>query len=630
MRVLIISQYFWPEYFRINDLVKYLMQSNYQVDVLTGIPNYPEGKIYKDYKLNKNKYSNYYGANVYRVPIYLRRNSNKLNLFINYITYIISSVVFGYFILRKKKYDIIFCFATSPTTSALPGIFFSKVKKCKCFLWVLDIWPDILLELKIVRNIYLYNIIRKIVYFIYKRYDYIFAQSPSFKKELLKYNNNVDYIPSWSENFNNILIESSFTKKYKNDTSLKIVFTGNIGEAQNFNNIIKCAELLKSEKDIKWIIVGAGRELENLKKICIEKKINNFIFEGQKSNEEIKSYHDIADVLLISLVAGKMISGTIPGKLQTYLSTNKYILGFIEGETKRIINESKAGVCVDPTRPDLLKDKIIFIKNNRHILEIPFLKKLGTKYLNQHFNKEFILQKIDSEFCSVYNGYDKIRLINNVENIPFNQNFSLSGLNLAFLGFLALKRISFKEHIYFWPDGIFHKRFFKFSNKKISGRELLSKINLPFYIKNIYILGNATENSKEYLKNKFRKNIIHIHLPYGDLNKIYKKCPKNFKAEDLIILTLPTPLQEQISQLISENNSFFKILCIGGALAMASGDETPVPKYLDNLGLEFLWRLRNETYRRSKRLFITLFVYLFYETSSNFFNIRSEIFEKKI
>ena len=128
MRVLVVTQYFWPEYFRINDVVKYLREKKYNVDVLTGIPNYPLGSIFKDFKLNKANYHDYYGAKIYRVPIYLRRNSNKFNLFINYISYVISACVIGFFIIRKKKYDIIFSFGTSPITSAIPGIFFSKIK----------------------------------------------------------------------------------------------------------------------------------------------------------------------------------------------------------------------------------------------------------------------------------------------------------------------------------------------------------------------------------------------------------------------------------------------------------------------------------------------------------------------
>jgi hypothetical protein len=124
LRILIVSQYFWPENFRINELVKFLKEKNYDVDVLTGYPNYPEGQLFEEYKIDPIKYSNYYGAKIYRVPIYLRRSSNEYHLFLNYISFILFGIFFGYFYLRKKKYDAVFSFATSPITSAIPAIFF--------------------------------------------------------------------------------------------------------------------------------------------------------------------------------------------------------------------------------------------------------------------------------------------------------------------------------------------------------------------------------------------------------------------------------------------------------------------------------------------------------------------------
>jgi hypothetical protein len=166
LRILIISQYFWPETFRVNDIVKFLREKNYEVDILTGVPNYPEGKLFEEYKLDKNKFKNYYGASIFRVPVFLRRDARKIFLFLNYISFVFSTIIFGYFLLRKKKYDIVFSFASSPLTSSLSAIFFSKIKSSKSFIWVLDLWPDILLELKILKNnfyyLYGFNLIIKV------------------------------------------------------------------------------------------------------------------------------------------------------------------------------------------------------------------------------------------------------------------------------------------------------------------------------------------------------------------------------------------------------------------------------------------------------------------------------------
>jgi glycosyltransferase involved in cell wall biosynthesis len=232
------------------------------------------------------------------------------------------------FLLRKKKYDIVFSFATSPLTSSLPAVFFSKIKSCRSFIWVLDIWPDILKELKIINNNFIYNIVSNISKFIYKKFDYILVQSNSFKQIIKKYtsNNNNFYFPAWAEDING---NKTNQIKYNNDKSFKIVFTGNIGEAQNFDNVIETARILKDHDDIKWIIVGTGREIENISRTIKKENIKNFFLEGKKNINDISYYHSIADVLFVSLKSGDAISSTIPGKLQTYLQSNKFILGMI-------------------------------------------------------------------------------------------------------------------------------------------------------------------------------------------------------------------------------------------------------------------------------------------------------------
>jgi len=618
LKILVITQYFWPENFRVNDIVKFLREKNCKVDVLTGAPNYPSGKLFEEYKLDKNKFKNYYGASVFRVPVFLRRDGRQVFLFLNYISFIISSIFNGFFLLRKKKYDVVFSFATSPLTSSLAAIFFSKIKSCKSFIWVLDLWPDILLELKIIRNTFLYNIVSRISKFIYKNFDYIMSQSESFRKRISLYNNNNNiFFPAWSEDIK--YTKKSKNLKYNNDKSFKIVFTGNVGEAQNFDQVIKAAEILKKQNDIKWIIVGSGRELDKIKKVIKEKKIKNFILEGQKSLAQINYYHSIADILFISLKSGSALSSTIPGKLQTYLSANKFILGMIEGEAKRIIEDSGIGQCVNPNRPKDLAKKILYLKNHPEILIKIKNSNLGKKYLDKYFNKNIILKSLLKILDEAYNSYEKITLIKDASQIPYNKNFTLSGLNLAFLGYLNSKKIKLHKYLLHWPDGIFKNRFYGKETPKVSGLNIVSNLRIPNLIKNIYVLGSLTINSKKFLVNKFSNfKLIHVSLPFDKVENLYKFCPKKFTQEDLIILTLPTPKQEQLAELIAKNNKYFKILCLGGAIAMASGEEKPVPKILDKFNLEFLWRLRQDTKRRIYRLVYTLYFYLYGEFTFRF------------
>ena len=623
MRILIISQYFWPETFRVNDIVKFLKENNHEVNILTGVPNYPEGKLFEDYKLDKKKFKNYYGASIFRVPVFLRRDGSQIFLFLNYISFICSAIIFGFFLLRKKKYDIVFSFATSPLTSSLPAIFFSKIKSCKSFIWVLDLWPDILLELKIIKNNFFYYIISGISKFIYKKFDYILSQSKSFQERINYYNNNNNnniYFPAWSENYK---VQNYKKSKYNNDKSFKIVFTGNVGEAQNFDQVIKAARVLKNFDDIKWIIVGAGRELEKIKSVVEKENITNFILEGKKPLEEMSYYHSIASVLFISLKSGQGISSTIPGKLQTYLSANKFILGMVQGESKRVIENSGVGYCVDPDSPEDLVKKILYLKDHPEIIQKINNSNLGTVYLEKHYNKDLILESLIKNFWDAYDSIEKIKLIKNASEIPYDRNFSLSGLNLAFLGYLSSKEIKLHKDLINWPDGIFKGRFYGKEVIKVSGLNIIKDLRVSNKIENIYVLGSLTNKSYEFLAKKFNNfKLIHVDLPYGAVEDIYKICPQNFTDKDLIICTLPTPKQEQLSELIIKNNKYFKIICIGGAIAMASGEEKVVPALLDKLNLEFLWRLRTDTKRRIFRLFYSFCFYCYGELKLRYNRIK--------
>ena len=627
MKILIISQYFWPETFRVNDIVEHLRKKNIQVDILTGYPNYPIGKLIPQFKKNPIKYSSFHGAKIYRVPIYLRRKGSEINLFLNYISFVFSAIIFGYFYIRKNKYDIVFSFATSPITSSIPAIFFSKINNCKSYIWVLDLWPDILKELKIINNKLFYYFFRILIIKVYLSFSFVLVQSNTFLKRFKYYGvkKNISYFPSWSEfTGKDKITKDNITQFNPKDGKLNILFTGNIGEVQNFQNILKAALVLK-KYNIRWIIVGTGRKLPELKDFCNKYKINNVFFLGQKKQSLIPYYYNIADILFISLKYGNAISSTIPGKLQSYLYANKYILGFIDGEAKKVILDSKIGSVVPPNNYRMLVKEIIKLEKNRSLLKIP--NNAGINFLKVNFNKQIILNNLLNKFISVCRSYPKIKLVRRLDYSFFKSNFILSGLNLAFLGYLGMDRLKLNIYTYNWPDGIFYRKFFtkKEGVKKLSGRKLLLDMKIPNYIQKIYVIGNLSSNSKLFIEKKYKKKIIHIKTPYASAENIFKYCPSNISCNDLIICTLPTPKQEHLAELIAKNNKFFKILCIGGALEMASGEDRPVPVYLDNFGLEFLWRLRKETFRRLKRLIITAIYFLYAQIFFKYKSIRKEI-----
>ena len=181
MNLLIISQYFWPENFRINDLVIGLNKKGIKVTILTAFPNYPNKEVYKSLKLDKR----YNGMKVIRVPI-ISRGNNKLSLFLNYLSFIFSGIFLGSIQLYNKSFDIIFVFQPSPITSIIPAIFFSKIKKAKMIIWVLDLWPDTLKPMGLLNYTYLNKMAFFLSNFIYKKADLIFGQSKSMSVLLKK------------------------------------------------------------------------------------------------------------------------------------------------------------------------------------------------------------------------------------------------------------------------------------------------------------------------------------------------------------------------------------------------------------------------------------------------------------
>ena len=628
MRILIISQYFWPENFRINEISEFLKKENIEVDVLTGTPNYPEGKIFKDFKDNPDKYNNYNGTRIFRVPIIPRGSGSLFSLFFNYSSFLISSITIGSFKLRKNKYDYILTFGTSPITVALTSLFFSKIKSARTIIWVLDLWPDILKDLNIITNKFMLNLLSKITNYTYRSHDTILAQSESFLRQIIKHNKNTIYFPSWPETIKIIKLNNELEDikldKFKN--YFKIVFTGNIGQAQDFDRIIKLAKILK-EENVIFIIVGKGRKFEYFEKIKLLDNIDNIIFMGNYPLEKMCYFHEIADALILTLNSGDALNKTIPGKLSTYMMAGKPIIGVIDGEAKNIINVSKSGICLDLSDDKYIEKIKTFVNLDKQELKI--LGNNAKTYAVKFFNKQKILNDLINilSIKKVSKRY-KFNIIKDAESIPYKKNFVLSGLNLAFLGYWSEKKINLYENLVHWPDGLFKNIIFSKDIKKIPGRTLVKQMKIEKEIKNLIVAGNCSETSKKYLDIKF-KNVrkTYIPLPFGKSEDLAEFIPE-MKNDDLLFLTLPTPKQEQVAEILVSKFEHYKVICIGAGIEMASGNEKAVPEYLENYGFEAIYRLKTDTIRRIRRLTESLFFLLKAVISKKLSKIEVKIYEK--
>jgi glycosyltransferase involved in cell wall biosynthesis len=348
MRLLVVSQYFWPENFRINDLVAELVRRGHQVTVLTGVPNYPEGKVFQQYRDDPGRYAHYEGAEVVRVPL-MPRGQGGLRLMLNYLSFALSASAVGLWKLRGRQFDAIFAYEPSPITVGLPAAVMRAVKRAPLAFWVLDLWPETLQAIGVVRSPLLLRAVGQLVAFIYKRCDLILAQSKSFIPQIKKYAGEarrVEYFPSWAEAVFDQKETVPASEISSRAGSFNVMFAGNIGDAQDFPAILAAAESLKSHAPIRWLIVGDGRMAGWVAGEIKRRQLQDCVLMvGRYPLERMPSFFKHANALLVSLKDEPIFSMTIPGKLQSYLAAGIPVVAMLNGEGADLVVRSRAGVA---------------------------------------------------------------------------------------------------------------------------------------------------------------------------------------------------------------------------------------------------------------------------------------------
>lgn len=350
MRILVVSQYFWPENFRINDLVKEWVQRGHEVTVLTGIPNYPAGKVFDAYQAQPSAFATYEGAEVVRVPM-LPRGSGGLRLMLNYLSFVVGGGVFGPWRLRGKPADVIFVFEPSPVTVGLPAVWLGKIKKAPVVFWALDLWPETLAAIGVVRSPRVLAWVGYLVRYIYNRCTLVLGQSRGFLGSIARYcdeNAKIRYFPSWSED---VFMDDSVKPAPEVPEwadGFTVVFAGNIGEAQDMPAVLDAAERLKDNASIRWIIVGDGRKSDWLQAEVARRGLDKqVLLPGRFPVERMPSFYAHADALLVSLKRDPVFSMTIPGKVQSYLMAGIPLLGMLDGEGAAVIRDAQAGLTCE-------------------------------------------------------------------------------------------------------------------------------------------------------------------------------------------------------------------------------------------------------------------------------------------
>jgi len=350
LRILVVSQYFWPENFRVNDLVKEWVQRGHQVTVLTGIPNYPAGKVFDAYRDQPSAFASFEGAEVVRVPM-LPRDSGGLRLMLNYLSFVVGGGVVGPWRLRRKPADVIFVFEPSPVTVGLPAVWLGKIKKAPVVFWALDLWPETLAAIGVVRSPRVLGWVGHLVRYIYNRCTLVMGQSRGFLGSIARYCDDkakIRYFPSWAEDvFMDDSVKPAPEVPEWTD-GFTVVFAGNIGEAQDMPAVLDAAERLKDNASIRWVIVGDGRKSDWLQAEVARRGLDKqVLLPGRFPVERMPSFYAHADALLVSLKRDPVFSMTIPGKVQSYLMAGIPLLGMLDGGGAAVIRDAQAGLTCE-------------------------------------------------------------------------------------------------------------------------------------------------------------------------------------------------------------------------------------------------------------------------------------------
>ena len=367
MKILVVCQHYWPENFRINDIVDGFIERGHQVDVLCGQPNYPGGQFFDGYDSHSIKEEQHGDVHIYRTFEIKRGSNSNIRIFLNYITFPIASY-FRAGKLMKKEYDRIFIYQLSPVMMAAAGLRLRKKKKIDTTMYILDIWPQNLYSVLDIRNSFLRKILYKISMHIYRQPDRLITVSEKMRQYFLRTLNRkaeeIAFVPQSPEK----LYEerrSNEALKQKFPSGFHIVFTGNISPAQNFPLITQTAKLLKEEgcSDIFFIIVGDGMSAKDLKADVAEKGLEDmFFFEGFHPIGEMPEYTDLADALIATLRSEGVEDYSIPAKVMSYMASGKPLLIAMEGEINDIIRDADCGLTSDPDNAAALAENIKKLK----------------------------------------------------------------------------------------------------------------------------------------------------------------------------------------------------------------------------------------------------------------------------
>ena len=392
-KILIVTECFYPEEFKINDVALSWKNKGYDVDVLTLAPTYPLGRVFPGYKNSFFRKDKYQGINIFRLRAVTGYRDSAIKKILKYINFMVFGSIAAIFIGRR--YDYIFGFNLGSLTDMLPAVVIRKLYKRPTMFWVQDVWPDSVYAYGFKKTRLLSALLDAFVKFMHHNITAIAISSKGFESKLepyIKKGLKFNYAPNWADDLDMDMnpIALSVTQK------VHFTFAGNIGKVQNLENIINAFRLLSDgyQKKTQLNIIGDGSNLANLKKLSNNNP--NIIFHGKQIREDMAKFYKASDFLIVSLIDEPIFSVTIPAKTQTYIAARKPILAIINGDVADIVNDNNLGISVDPSNVGLIKEAF------EKCIDAPENEKSeftinNTKLLETTFNKDNIINRMTSQ-----------------------------------------------------------------------------------------------------------------------------------------------------------------------------------------------------------------------------------------
>jgi glycosyltransferase involved in cell wall biosynthesis len=406
MKILVLTQYFWPESFRINDVVEGLAARGHEVTVYTGLPNYPGGRYFAGYGFFGPLRERFGDVRVRRAPLFARGGGGRMRLALNYVSHALFATVLAPW-LARGAFDAILVYEPSPITIGIPARALRALKRAPVLFWVQDLWPESLDATGALRNRAVLGAVSALVRWIYRGCDRVLVQSRAFIDSIEAHGvprERIAYLPNSAESFYQRAPRvSADAEEGALPKGFRVLFAGNIGAAQDFPTIVAAAELLRERKDIQWIVLGDGRMRAWVEEQVRERGLQHtFHLLGQRPAETMPRYFAQADVLLATLRREPIFAYTIPSKLQSYLACGRPVVAALEGEGGRIVKEAGAGWAVAPEDPRALAQAVVAAAALSSG-EREAMGNRGEAYFREHFEREKLLSRLEQELAMATN-----------------------------------------------------------------------------------------------------------------------------------------------------------------------------------------------------------------------------------